>query len=646
MIQLEKDDNEPIIRKNIINNNGLITKSNKKNLIDDMDKIETIQRNYKLRCRAKKINEEEDEYKIQRIIPNNCEAIKEYGIDLNDNVILIQRNWKNYLNKKSYDKNKDIISKCQIPKNNSYITKSIILKETEPLIINKDDINLNNGNNIHFISKEIKKDQLPNIIYLQNKIKSLQNKKVENPIKTTIKDNKCSYVTKVKLKSKPITHNKYDDLTIDSNIPTIEYLEEIKPIKKINLSNYESNQGYVTKERHDDFNGKTINIQRNVRKFINDKNKDNDDFVTVIPIKKNCYVNKTRNIDNTKDITNIQKNYKDYLLRKSKKKTDDELNKNIIKKPIKDICYLEKDITLLRKDLDKIELIQDRFRTIRNKKDNDNNKNKPLKIILSNDMSNCYITKDRLDNNDYLNKIQKIQNYYRNRKPNKNDNELDNIKFIPSSNKFGNSYLSKENKIYNINDDEMNKIKNLQNEFRKYKNINKEKENVKIKEPILKKPLFNEDESDKDKYYITKEYKFNNNKEIEKIQRTYKNHLNNLKNKNLLIIKKNPSTNLFLSKDNLINNEYKLIPLQRKLRSINKNKDNLNNIQAIKKPYEIINTNEYISKERKTNDTEKIKPIQRTYRKIKYKKETKQEVKKDIIQPTKKLQFKNLDSYI
>ena len=136
------------------------------------------------------------------------------------------------------------------------------------------------------------------------------------------------------------------------------------------------------------------------------------------------------------------------------------------------------------------------------------------------------------------------------------------------------------------------------------------------------------------------------NKEIETIQRTYKDHLYNLKNKNIPIIKKNPSTNLYLSKNNLINNEDKLIPLQRKFRNINKNKDNLNNIQVIKKPYEIINSNEYISKERKTNDNEKIKPIQRTFKKIKYQKEIKQEVKTDIIKPINKLQFNNLDSYI
>ena len=133
-------------------------------------------RNDKLRSRAKKINKEEEDNKIQRIVPSNCEAIKEYGIDLNDDVILIQKNWKNYLNKKNREKNKDIISKCQIPNNNSYITKSIILKEDEPILINKDNSNLNNGNNINYITKEIKKDQLPYIIYLQNKIKSSQNR--------------------------------------------------------------------------------------------------------------------------------------------------------------------------------------------------------------------------------------------------------------------------------------------------------------------------------------------------------------------------------------------------------------------------------------------------------------------------------------
>ena len=133
-------------------------------------------RNDKLRSRAKKINKEEEDNKIQRIVPSNCEAIKEYGIDLNDDVILIQKNWKNYLNKKNREKNKDIISKCQIPNNNSYITKSIILKEDEPILINKDNSNLNNGNNINYITKVTKKDELPYIIYLQNKIKSSQNR--------------------------------------------------------------------------------------------------------------------------------------------------------------------------------------------------------------------------------------------------------------------------------------------------------------------------------------------------------------------------------------------------------------------------------------------------------------------------------------
>ena len=135
----------------------------------------------------KKQNDEDQN--IQKNILDNCEFSKEYGIDLNDKVNLIQKTWKNYMKKENENKiNKnEIMSKCQVPNTNSYITKDYIQKEENAIKLPKINQDIINKNNYNYISKEKLKDELPNVIYLQNKIKDFKNKKIENPIKKIIK---------------------------------------------------------------------------------------------------------------------------------------------------------------------------------------------------------------------------------------------------------------------------------------------------------------------------------------------------------------------------------------------------------------------------------------------------------------------------
>ena len=671
---LKEENEEQIMKKNPIINNNIITKSNQKDdtdkikliqketkkflkpkkseiavqgnlseeeeeyYINEIEKIEKIQRNYKLRSiKRKKLNDEDKN--IQKNILDNCEFSKEYGIDLNDKVNLIQKTWKNYIKKENENKtNKnEIMSKCQVPYTNSYITKDYIQKEENAIKLPNINQDIINKNNYNYISKEKLKDELPNVIYLQNKIKDFQNKKIGNPIKKIIIENDNAYITKEKLKNKP--QNKFDNLDVDSNAPSLEILEEKKPIRKKILSDYEANQSYITKSRYKDFNENAINVQRAFRKYIKRKNKDKDEFITTKPIKRECSVDKKRKNINTKDISYIQKSYKEYLLRKLDNNID---NNNIIKIPLRDNCFFEKNIPLLRENLDQIELIQNKFRDYIYQKGDDRN-NKPLKKVLLKDDNNCLITKERLKDNDSLNKIKKIQRFYRNKNPNikySNVNpDLNNIRIIPLNYQNEDFYISKENKVIDINENDLNKVKNIQNKYQDYiyKKKNEEEKNDKKKE-ILKKPLFNNDENKNNNSYITKEYKNNKIKEIKTIPESFEDNLIDVKNKDDNPLKKNSLEQCYLSKTVLLNNEDKLIPLQRHYKERNKlkNKNNENDINNIthKKPYEIINKNEYITKERKSNNEEKIKPIQRSVKKYIYKKDIKQEIRKDIIYPS------------
>ena len=185
-------------------------------------------------------------------------------------------------NENKINKN-EIMSKCQVPNTNSYITKDYIQKEENAIKLPNINQDIINKNNYNYISKEKLKDELPNVIYLQNKIKDFQNKKIGNPIKKIIIENDNAYITKEKLKNKP--QNKFDNLDVDSNAPSLEILEEKKPIRKKILSDYEANQSYITKNRYKDFNKNAMNIQRAFRKYIKGKNKDKDEFITTKPIK-------------------------------------------------------------------------------------------------------------------------------------------------------------------------------------------------------------------------------------------------------------------------------------------------------------------------------------------------------------------------